>query len=278
MRLDSLALFVFSFLPVCFAVCSLACSVKDVSLGGTELTSGGTGGSGGTTSTESSTAADTQKSDSGGISAEATTDGNGGYNADSGADVRVYMDAGQNDGAPNMDTGRNNQPWFAFVFCGDGGGCPNGYVCCNQICILCMAPDESCSQQLCLNSDPDACDPTQCGAAPNMSMPAFICPDGTMGGLVCKKTSESICTWKFVPCLDQSSAKCGNAVDAGCAADQYCDAPECGHGSEGGTCQRIPWFCPEAQDPVCGCDGNRYANSCLAHAAGTEVDPSGKCQ
>lgn len=43
-------------------------------------------------------------------------------------------------------------------------------------------------------------------------------------------------------------------------------------------CEAKPPGCDgEAPDPVCGCDGELYANRCEAHAAGTNVRPGSEC-
>ena len=62
-----------------------------------------------------------------------------------------------------------------------------------------------------------------------------------------------------------------------CDEDQYCetDSGDC----EGeGSCSLRPESCPHLWDPVCACDGQTYANACLAAKAGVSVDYPGECE
>ena len=49
------------------------------------------------------------------------------------------------------------------------------------------------------------------------------------------------------------------------------------HSGSRGLCVGRPSACPEYAEPVCGCDGTTYANSCLARAGGSDVARSGAC-
>lgn len=44
-----------------------------------------------------------------------------------------------------------------------------------------------------------------------------------------------------------------------------------------GFCQPQPVVCDLSYDPVCGCDGEDYANECNAFAAGVNVQQKGEC-
>jgi len=62
-----------------------------------------------------------------------------------------------------------------------------------------------------------------------------------------------------------------------CPSDQYC-AKASGDCEGTGQCANRPEACPDLWDPVCGCNGVTYSNSCYAAAAGVNVDYKGYCQ
>ena len=77
---------------------------------------------------------------------------------------------------------------------------------------------------------------------------------------------------------DEPSVQCDDGSE--CAAGTFCsfelDAA-CGAGDRTGTCQPITAACTQDFTPVCGCDGNTYANTCVANAAGVSVASAGEC-
>ena len=73
---------------------------------------------------------------------------------------------------------------------------------------------------------------------------------------------------------------CGGLLGSICADDEYCayqPGDACGTADAAATCQSIPEVCITLFDPVCGCDGETYSNSCAAAAAGTGVSAVGEC-
>lgn len=78
---------------------------------------------------------------------------------------------------------------------------------------------------------------------------------------------------------------CGGMMGLRCdGADMgstYCAyEPEaiCGAADQLGQCAIAPVACPDINRPVCGCDGETYANACQARAARTSVVRLGPCE
>ena len=66
---------------------------------------------------------------------------------------------------------------------------------------------------------------------------------------------------------------CGGIAGFTCPSGKFCDFEEgtCGVGDMFGKCRTIPASCEQdCTTKVCGCDGLKYCNACLAHFAGVD--------
>ena len=72
---------------------------------------------------------------------------------------------------------------------------------------------------------------------------------------------------------------CGTPDELACAEGEHCvPLPEaCDLVSVGGSCVEDDVDCTQDKDPVCGCDGVTYHNSCARSAAGVPLAHYGKC-
>lgn len=66
---------------------------------------------------------------------------------------------------------------------------------------------------------------------------------------------------------------CGGISGISCETDHFCEFPigTCGVGDLEGQCTQRPEVCTTEHEPVIGCDGRQYSNSCMAASAGVSI-------
>ena len=78
-----------------------------------------------------------------------------------------------------------------------------------------------------------------------------------------------------------NAAKLGDrcSLDIRCAHELWCDPSpgQCGTAARGGACVRVKQLCLQLTRPVCGCNGNTYANDCQRIRSRVAKSHDGKC-
>lgn len=73
---------------------------------------------------------------------------------------------------------------------------------------------------------------------------------------------------------------CGGPSTKGCGDRNFCNGVlpgRCPGAAKIGLCSPRPEICTDLFQPVCGCDGRTYSNSCAANRAGVSVSSQGEC-
>lgn len=134
---------------------------------------------------------------------------------------------------------------------------------------FCLFPVGSCeisdAQGVCVDI-PQAC--------PDVWAPVCGC-DGTTYANRCDAIMAGMQIAHEGPCRQV----CGGMQGIECDEGQFCRLPRgmCDTADLQGVCAEIPEACPRVWLPVCGCDGETYANECEAARAGAQIDHAGPC-
>lgn len=154
-------------------------------------------------------------------------------------------------------------------FCAPPEPCTDGLVIArNQGCLVCV--------------DPNTCEPPPINCDDD-SKPVEFCasPEPCTDGLIQAHHKGCQVCVDPLTCKPPTTAPdtCGGIAGLLCADDQVCIKPAgmCNVADGAGTCVTPGDVCPAVVDPVCGCDGVTYNNSCEATRAGASVDSRGAC-
>ncbi len=152
-----------------------------------------------------------------------------------------------------------------------GCGGADGVAC--ETSSFCQFDEGDCDE----SGSPGMCTPMPSICTQEFS-PVCGCDEQTYSN-PCRANSAGINVAHRGPCEPSADAFCGGIAGTVCADGFYCLFAEgsCGSSDQSGVCDEIPEVCTEIFQPVCGCDGETYANDCFAATAGVSVASEGEC-
>ena len=171
--------------------------------------------------------------------------------------------------------------------CADDGTCPSPLACseldepsclaradCSPIYSGSSDPTDPDGYGGCIEVGPPTCEADACGPAPGA--PAFVCPDGSIGGNTgrCLSNADGTCGWEFRDC--PTPCDCGDELPAiaRICPDGSTGVPECQYRADGTCgwefiCGTTSPCTPEECDPAPGipsmiCDDGTVAGPMCA--------------
>ncbi len=141
-------------------------------------------------------------------------------------------------------------------------------------CPSCTTSDECAGDHYCARPTGACATPGHCEPRPTSCMPVWepVCGcDGVTYDNACSAAEAGKSLEYEGPCVPPF---CETNTD--CQGVGYCAKTE-GNCGGLGDCLPAPIVCVPLWDPVCGCDGNTYDNSCYAARVGENVHYPGEC-
>lgn len=212
---------------------------------------------------------------------DAATSGDGDGDASTDASTDAGLDAGNPDAGPILTTFECQQAGgFPTADPGDGGcpgpGEPRGTISdFTGLALCCFVPPVLCAPQRVQIAG--TCDGelsyywfgTDCAAVRDCACEGPACGQGY--------PTEDECMASHAAC-GTILTRCGVVIDSTCPQGEYCFELSCSQSPNStGFCVRTPTDCDDTVEPVCGCDGVTYNNSCELARSGTNARAYREC-